>query len=113
MHIVDFDTLIPVSGVKVHLDIEYYSKPTTTQEMDTGENGRAALLFAPSDLKKLSYRLDKEGYVSLTGRWFAQQVALLQDPLEVKLSRGTEIGGQVVDRNGKPLAGAEILFDRP
>src|SRR4029450_5844879 len=69
--------------------------------------------FETADLKRFAWTADKSGYVCPRGEWLKQQIALLPKREGVKITRGVEIGGTVPEEGGKPLAGAEILFDRP
>lgn len=108
----DFDTHAPLSGAIVRVSLDHYSSDSQTENLTTDEKGFASFKFDAADVNKLSYSAEKADYLVLRGDWFKQQIQLLE-PLEISLARGNEIGGIVVDGASKPVAGAEIFFDRP
>jgi beta-lactamase regulating signal transducer with metallopeptidase domain len=108
-----YEGLAPLTGVKIHFEFEDYSGAVKKAELATDAEGKATITFAPSNLKRLEYRAEKNGCLPIHGYWLRQQIANFPETLEVKLSPGIEIGGVVTGENGQPLAGAEIYFNLP
>jgi beta-lactamase regulating signal transducer with metallopeptidase domain/peroxiredoxin len=113
IRVVDYDTLTPVSGVTVRFDLDFYSKGSRTNEFRTGADGKALTDVETADLKQFAYRVEMPGYIAPRGEWIKHQIAFLPSQFEIKISQGVEIKGTVTDEAGRPLAGAEIFFDRP
>lgn len=108
---IEFDSSEPLYGVNIEFQFEYFSGEKEVRNKVTGTDGVASVEFAPGDVNMFSYRLSKPEYLTMRGRWRKQEVQLLPRELTMKMSRGTAIGGRVVDLNGNPVNGAEILFN--
>jgi beta-lactamase regulating signal transducer with metallopeptidase domain/thiol-disulfide isomerase/thioredoxin/protocatechuate 3,4-dioxygenase beta subunit len=108
----DFDMGTPLSEVTVSVTLDYFGGKSIKKEARTDRTGRVAIPYATTDLKRLAYTAQKTNFITLEGEWMDQELSLLGDDFPVKLGHGTEIGGSVVDENGKPVAGAEVSFDQ-
>ncbi|MGA2557709.1 MAG: M56 family metallopeptidase, partial [Verrucomicrobiota bacterium] len=110
----DYESGTPLAGATVAVTSELFDGMSIQQEARTGADGRAyvPITSSLSELKRLAYVAQKTNYLTLQGEWFDQELSLLGDEYAVKLSQGTEIGGSVVDENGKPVANAEVSFDQ-
>jgi beta-lactamase regulating signal transducer with metallopeptidase domain/thiol-disulfide isomerase/thioredoxin/protocatechuate 3,4-dioxygenase beta subunit len=113
IRVVDYDTAEPLRDAAVKFDLDFYDRASEAQEQTTGADGTASIEFETAGLKRFAYSIEKPGYLAPHGEWIKHQVALVPEQFELKASQGTEIGGRVSDEAGKPVAGAELLFDRP
>jgi beta-lactamase regulating signal transducer with metallopeptidase domain/thiol-disulfide isomerase/thioredoxin/protocatechuate 3,4-dioxygenase beta subunit len=113
LRVSDYDNGTPLAGVTVSYTLDYFDGKSIKELSLTDQDGRAALQYVPSDLQHLAYAAEKSNYLTLNGEWFDQELSLLGEEYPVKLGQGAEIGGSVVDENGKPVIGAEISFDEP
>ncbi|HEX6203356.1 MAG TPA: carboxypeptidase-like regulatory domain-containing protein, partial [Thermoanaerobaculia bacterium] len=99
----------PVAGARVTVEQHWPGFPSRTlgdrgRTAESDEEGRFRL-GGLSDGTPTSVRTEAEGFVSAQ----RHDVLLPRDePLEVRLSRGGTIFGQVVDAAGEPLAGARL-----
>ena len=112
LRISDFNAATPLGDVTVSVTLDYFGGKSIQKEARTDGNGRAAIPYAATDLKRLAYVAQKTNYITLEGEWMDQELSLLADEFPVKLGQGAEIGGTVVDETGKPVANAEVSFDQ-
>jgi beta-lactamase regulating signal transducer with metallopeptidase domain/thiol-disulfide isomerase/thioredoxin/protocatechuate 3,4-dioxygenase beta subunit len=108
----DFDGGTPLNGVTVSVTLDYLGGNSIQKEALTDRDGRAAIPYTTTDLKRLGYVAQKTNFITLQGEWMDQELSLLGEEYPVKLGHGTEIGGSVVDENGKPVANAQVSFDQ-
>jgi beta-lactamase regulating signal transducer with metallopeptidase domain/thiol-disulfide isomerase/thioredoxin len=111
LRVTDFDSATPLGEVAVSVTLDYFGGNSIKKEALTDRDGRAAIPYATTELKRLAYVAQKTNFITLQGEWFDQELSLLGEEYPVKLGHGTEIGGSVVEENGKPVAGAEVSFD--
>jgi beta-lactamase regulating signal transducer with metallopeptidase domain/thiol-disulfide isomerase/thioredoxin len=110
----DYETGTPLGGATIIVTSELFGGISVKTEARTSQDGRGSVSIPESlaDVKRVSYVAQKTNYLTLQGEWFDQELSLLGDEYAIKLSQGVEIGGSVVDEKGKPVAGAEVSFDR-
>ena len=79
----------------------------------TGKDGRATVQFPALGLKFIGYEAERSNYLALHGEWHEQELSVLGNEYQIKLSRGVAIGGIITDKAGKPIADAEVEFNQP
>lgn len=121
-HVLDPDGQ-PVLDAKVYL--EYWPDTNDVKEQPaiaprlpdemvmTDEEGLWVYSGAPADaLDKLSIRVEHPDFISNKGLPAQKPQALLDGTVSIKLDRGTDVTGQVVTSDGKPVAGATISTEQ-
>jgi|GEM_PF-6232001 len=80
---------------------------------ETNEMGECTIVLPSSTPKYCAVKCRAEGYTSLTGTWTNYE-GRVTDPLptllNLKMSKGAQAGGLVVDDHGKPVADATVSF---
>lgn len=105
------ETAEPVQNVEVKVTVERYGGEKEMSQWITDAEGKCEVTYNPKEIKELSYTFYKNGFLPMQGIWKKQQIDFMPDRLEIPMSRGKRIGGQVVDEEGKPIEGAEIVVN--
>jgi thiol-disulfide isomerase/thioredoxin len=111
---VKHETAESVPGLAIRIELERYSRPDEIHRVTTDPRGRASIEYALEDLKRVAWVVENDaGWVGPEGEWLKQRVARMPGEVEVKVSRGVEIGGVVLAPDGRPVSGAEVWFSHP
>ena len=106
----------PLSGAILHIGVWYadgYKGPKTPKDHTADVDGNIVLKL-PKRLKILRLWPKQPGYVGEFknfGLGTHRLGELIPDEYEFRLAKGHEIGGRVVDTDGKPVAGAQVRVE--
>jgi hypothetical protein len=71
--------------------------------------GRFTVIYPPQEAASLSLRVNHRGHAAETVTWSALDGKKWPETLEVRLQRGTAIGGTVTDPGGAPVSNAVVI----
>ncbi len=79
------------------------------QEYQVDENG-VAVLELPGSAHSLQMYVRADGYVPMYAQWSREELAREKPPVEFtfQMTPGIELGGIVVDEDGKPIPGVKV-----
>ena len=100
----------PISGAKIHASTWTEAaayKDKGNVDYQTNDRGIADVLVYPQ-LTILRLWVSRPGHVTLFFHWEEGETDRIPTRYSCLLARGTELGGVVVDPEGKPVAGAKV-----
>jgi RNA polymerase sigma factor (sigma-70 family) len=111
LHIVASATGQPIAGATLNLwfrENGATNLPLTQREITTDKFGVCEIPVSrgPVSMQGVSSRTD--GYVDTAVAWQPERGETIPRQYTLRLDNATPIGGQIVDENGKPVAGAEV-----
>ncbi|MGL4942912.1 MAG: carboxypeptidase regulatory-like domain-containing protein [Thermoguttaceae bacterium] len=80
---------------------------------ETDENGLYIMTFPVNELKDircLFFWIDTPGYAPYNGYWNRPEADPIPSEFQVKLEKGTTIGGIIIDKDGNPVADATLMM---
>ena len=98
-----------VTNATVMVTVQDDAKTLFFGEHRADRAGEMMVDFPPQFAASLSLRAGSPGFVAATKTLSALAPGTWPDAIELRLERGQSIGGLVVDRADKPIAGARVL----
>lgn len=107
--VVDAATGGPLEGLTLGIGFGRANRNEPGTEVTTGADGHASIRLPEGETGNLSIDVHEAGYVPVELRWTIGPGRPLPSSYTLRLDRGTTIGGRVVDEEGRPIEGAEVL----
>jgi beta-lactamase regulating signal transducer with metallopeptidase domain/thiol-disulfide isomerase/thioredoxin len=113
LHITDTKTKKSSAGITVKVQLQDYEGNSSEKFITTDTEGRASVEIPTTGLKSVSYQTQSPDFVVLDGIWRDDEIPKIPSPVEIEMLTGIEIGGTIIDDAAKPIAGAQIYFNKP
>lgn len=78
------------------------------EDQRTSADGRFVVRFVPPPPYQFLLRLDHDATVSSRGRWSRIEAGTVKQLGDIVMMRGAQVGGRVVDTDGRPVADVEV-----
>jgi len=109
VRVVDVETSRAFTNATVMVTVQDDARPFFFGEHHADGAGETLVSFPPQFAASLSLRAASPGFVAATRTLSSLGAGTWPDVIELQLGRGQGIGGLVVDRANKPIAGARVL----